>query len=278
LNSIVSRSLWFLRLLRAVTRLEIAALKAHRLALLIRALGMAMAGLTLLFVSRFVGAVANPHLAVYGSNYLGFLVIGFLGTQFQQLGVSVVAERIRFAQMTGGLESELATPAPAWMILAASPTVEFSAASLRSVAYLFAAWLVLGLDLSHARLSSLALGVPIVIAAFGGLGLVTAATTMLVRRINPIAMVLGSLSLFLSGVLYPTSVLPTWLRGVGNLLPLTHALKILRGALLTGASPSELRDPLLALLTFTITLSTLGFATFSYAIRRARIDGSLTYY
>ena len=43
----------------------------------------------------------NPHLAAYHGNYLGFVVLGFLGADFQQVGVSVLAQRIRMAQVMG---------------------------------------------------------------------------------------------------------------------------------------------------------------------------------
>ena len=111
-----------------------------------------------------------------------------------------------------------------------------------------------------------------------GLGLLAAGTTMLVRRLNPVAMIIGSLSFFLSGVLYPVSVLPAWLRTIGALLPLTHALAVLRGALLVGAGPAALADSFLALLIFAGVLAPVGFAVFAFALRRARIDGSLSHY
>ncbi len=128
------------------------------------------------------------------------------------------------------------------MVLGAPPVYEFVVAALRSAAYLLGAKLLLGLDLSHVNWASLALAVPLIVAAFSGLGLLAAATTMLVRRLNPVAVVIGSLSFFLSGVMYPVTVLPGWLRGVGRLLPLTHALAMLRGALLVGSGPGELRE------------------------------------
>jgi ABC-2 type transport system permease protein len=132
--------------------------------------------------------------------------------------------------------------------------------------------------LPHANWLALAVAVPPIIGAFAGLGLLAAGTTMLIRRTNPIAMVIGSLSFFLSGVIYPVSVLPAWLRAAGQLLPLTHALEALRGALLAGASPGALAAPLLALVLFTVVLAPLGVAVFAFALRRARIDGSLSHY
>jgi ABC-2 type transport system permease protein len=269
---------WFLRILVAFVRRELAALGGYRMAFVIRILGFGLAVGSLLFLSRFVGAAVNPHLAAFRGNYLGFVVLGLLGTEFQQVGVSVLAQRIRMAQVMGTLEAEVATPAPPWMVLGAPPVYEFATAALRSAAYLLGAKLLLGLDLSHANWVSLMVSIPLIIAAFSGLGLLAAATTMLVRRLNPVAMVIGSLSFFLSGVMYPVTVLPGWLRAVGGLLPLTHALAVLRGSLLVGASLGELRSSLLALLVFAGLLAPVGAVTFAFALRRARIDGSLSHY
>lgn len=269
---------WFLRVLVAFVRRELAAVGGYRSAFVIRLFGFGLAVGSLLFLSRFVGAAVNPHLAAYHGNYLGFVVIGFLGTEFQQVGVSVLAQRIRMAQVMGTLEAEVATPAPPWMVLGAPPVYEFVVSSLRSAAYLLGAKLLLGLDLSRTNWTSLALGVPLIVAAFSGLGLLAAATTMLVRRLNPVAMVIGSLSFFLSGVMYPVTVLPSWLRAVGHLLPLTHALTVLRGSLLIGSGPVELRESLLALLLFAGVLAPLGAGMFAFALRRARVDGSLSHY
>jgi ABC-2 type transport system permease protein len=274
----VARLPWFLRVLAAFIRRELAALGGYRTAFFIRLFGFGLAAGSLLFLSRFVGAAVNPHLAAYRGNYLGFVVIGFLGTEFQQVGVSGLAQRIRVAQMMGTLEAEVATPAAPWMVLGAPPVYEFAVSALRSAAYLLGAKLLLGLDLSRVNWASLIVAIPLIIAAFSGLGLLAAASTMLVRRMNPVSMVIGSLSFFLSGVMYPVTVLPGWLRAVGRILPLTHALAVLRGALLVGAGPGDLRDSFLALLIFAGVLAPVGAVLFAYALKRARIDGSLSHY
>jgi ABC-2 type transport system permease protein len=269
---------WFARVLLAFVRRELAALGGYRTAFVIRVLGFGLAVGSLLFLSRFVGAAVNPHLAAYRGNYLGFVVLGFLGTEFQQVGVSVLASRIRMAQVMGTLEAEVATPAPPWMVLGSPPVYEFAISAVRSAAYLLGAKLLLGLDLSRANWLSLVIAVPLIVAAFSGLGLLAAATTMLVRRLNPVAMVIGSLSFFLSGVMYPVTVLPGWLRAVGRFLPLTHALALLRGALLVGAGPAELQASFVALLVFASVLAPIGAGMFAFALRRARLDGSLSHY
>jgi ABC-2 type transport system permease protein len=269
---------WFLRVLMAFVRRELVAATGYRAAFVTRVFAFAFTVVGLYFFARFIGAAANPHLAPYGGNYLGFAAIGFLAAELQQVGVNDLARRIRMAQMMGTLEAELATPAPPWMVLGATPIYAFGASALRSIIYLWGATLLVGLALPQANLVTVILGVPLVLASFVGLGLLTAGSTMLVRRTNPVAVLLGSMSVFVSGVIYPVTVLPHWLQTVGHFLPLTHALIVLRGGFLAGASLSMVRSSLVALAMFAIVLIPIGVATFGYALRRARVDGSLTHY
>jgi ABC-2 type transport system permease protein len=270
--------IWFFRFLRAFVRREMAAVGAYRTALIMRGLSFLLAVVSLIFFARFVGAAANPHLTRYGGSYLAFGIVGFVVAELQQVGLSGLAQRVRMAQVMGVLEAELSTPAPPWIVLGAAPVYELGTATVRSIGYLVAAGLLLGVRFQNANWVSVAVAVPLVVAAFGGLGLLTAATTMMARRSNPIAMMLGALSVLLSGVVYPVSVLPGWLQMAAELLPLTHALEALRGALLTGAGIADLRTSMLALALFAAILIPAGLSTFIYALKRARIDGSLTHY
>jgi ABC-2 type transport system permease protein len=68
------------------------------------------------------------------------------------------------------------------------------------------------------------------------------------------------------------------LRVIGDLLPLTHALAVLRGALLVGAGPATLAHSFAALIIFAGVLAPVGAGVFGFALRRARIDGSLSHY
>jgi ABC-2 type transport system permease protein len=158
------------------------------------------------------------------------------------------------------------------------PVYEYGVAIVRSGLYLLLAILVFGVGFHHANPLTLVLAAPLVMGAFVGLGLLSAATTMLVRRTNPVAVLLASASMLLSGVAYPVSVLPAWLRAAGRFLPLTHALELVRGGLLRGAGPAELTAPMTALALFAGVLCPVGVVLFVYALRRARIDGSLTHF
>lgn len=269
---------WFVRVLFAFARREARTLAGYRVAFLVRGMAFGLSVLALAFMARLIGASSNTHLAPYGGDYLAFAVVGFVVMDFQQVGVSNLSLRVRAAQVQGFLEAEMATPAPAWIVLGVGPVYEFGLAVLRATLYVSLAILVFGVRFPHARLISVVVGAPLVMSAFVGLGLLSAALTMLVRRTNPVAALLGSASLLLSGVAYPVSVLPEWLRLVGRLLPLTHALELVRGSLLRGASLSELWPSIAILAGFAGILVPAGVALFVFALRRARMDGSLGHY
>lgn len=273
-----ARLVWFGRVLAAFARREVATLSGYRVALGVRLLSFAISVAALAFFSRMVGAAVNPYLARFGGDYLAFVVIGLVVMDFQQIGVTSLAQRIRNAQLMGLFEAELATPVPTWIILGVGPVYELSLSVGRAAVYFALAALLFGVRFPHASAGALVVGAPLVVAAFVGIGLLSAATQMLVRRNNPVAVFLASASFLLSGVAYPVTVLPPALRALGRLLPMTHALELLRGALLRGASLGDLLAPIVALSLFAGLLIPAGAALFAYALRRARIDGSLTHY
>ncbi|MBP2312076.1 ABC transporter permease [Azospirillum soli] len=57
-------------------------------------------------------------------------------------------------------------------------------------------------------------------------------------------------SMLLSGFMFPFRGMPSWAQAVGELLPLTHFLRIVRGILLKGNGPAEIAGEVAALLVF----------------------------
>lgn len=269
---------WFGRIFVALVRRELVELGHYRLNTLVRLVTIVLGAVGLYFFSRFVGAAPNRHLDRYGGSYLAFSVVGLVVAGLQQVGISTLSNRVRMAQIMGYLEAQMATPAPGWLLLAGSPLYDYGVAALSAVLYLAGASLVFGVSFARAHVISVMLTSALVLLAFMGLGMLTAAGTLLVRRSNPVGMLLGAASAFLSGVAFPVSVLPSWLQNVARCLPLTHALEALRRALLTGASPSELASSLAALGVLAAVLTAIGLALFVHGLRRARADGSLTHY
>jgi ABC-2 type transport system permease protein len=65
-------------------------------------------------------------------------------------------------------------------------------------------------------------------------------------------------SILLSGFMFPFRGMPDWAQWLGSLLPVTHFLRIVRGALLKGQGIGEMSPSLLALAVFVCAIAALA--------------------
>ena len=78
-------------------------------------------------------------------------------------------------------------------------------------------------------------------ASFIGVGMLAAILPMMsVERGSQMVFVLQSCLLLVSGVYYPTTILPGWMQLVSRVSPATYVLDAVRKALIDGASASQL--------------------------------------
>ena len=69
-------------------------------------------------------------------------------------------------------------------------------------------------------------------------------------------------SILLSGFMFPFSGMPRWAQAVGEALPLTHFLRVVRGIMLKGSGLSDLQGEFLALAAFVCAFA--GLALFRF--------------
>ncbi len=230
------------------------------------------------FLSRLLGGGISPLLEVYGGDYFSFVLIGLAFTGFLGLSLSQFADSIREGQVMGTLEIMLLSPTPLSLILFSSSLWAYLLTALRVVVYLIVGILIFGVDLGQVNIPAALLVLLLSIASFSGIGILSAAVVLIVKKGDPIAWLLGGASSLLAGVYYPVSVLPGWLEPLSRILPLTYALDAMRLAMLKGYSISQLRLDILALLAFTVILTPLAFLSFRKALKRAKMEGSLIQY
>ncbi len=65
-------------------------------------------------------------------------------------------------------------------------------------------------------------------------------------------------SLLLSGFMFPFRGMPGWAQTLGELFPLTHFLRLVRGVMLKDANLSQLQAPLLAMCVFTVIVTAVA--------------------
>jgi ABC-2 type transport system permease protein len=69
-------------------------------------------------------------------------------------------------------------------------------------------------------------------------------------------------SFLLSGFMFPFKGMPVWAQWVGEVFPITHALRIVRGVLLKGNGLAEIAPELWPIAAFTLVIAVI--ATWSY--------------
>jgi ABC-2 type transport system permease protein len=230
------------------------------------------------FLSLLVGQKSMPTLQAYGGDYFAFVLVGMAFMGYQNVALNSFARTIRSGQMMGTLETMLMTPNRLPVILISSSLWSFVITSFEVFLYLLLGITLFGLRLDRVSLAGAFLAQLLTILAFSGIGILLASFVLVFKQETPINFLFASISGLLAGVLYPVEVLPGWLQSLSNLLPLTYSLRAMRKAILLGDSLIGMSTDLMVLGLFACVLLPLGFSAFHYAVRRAKLDGSLAHF
>lgn len=205
--------------------------------------------------------------SVTGSAMLAFFMASYGG-----FASSISAER-----GVGTLESVLVTRAPLSALLLGGSTWSLIHSLIDAALTLLTAYLLFDIEFRGSVFDL----VPIILLtnlSFVALGFLSAAFTVLFRRGDPFRIFVGGASVLLGGVFYPTSVLPSMISWIGELLPITHGARALRAIALRGESLWDSGFEVLVLLGFNVILLPLGLFAFYRAVERSKLEGTLFQY
>lgn len=229
------------------------------------------------FISHSFGLASTADIARYGADWFAFVLIGVAVSQFLSQTVGGLGGTLREGQTTGTLELMVLSPSRLSTVLVSSSLWLQASAAIGAVTYLVAGAL-LGADFSRADIPATALALIVTMVGFTGMGLLAGGVVIVIKRGNPVGWIIQGASVVLSGVFYPTEVLPPALQALGQLLPMTHSLVILRGSILLGTGISDTLPEFIALVVLSAAYLAAGLFACSLAIRYGRTDGSLAQY
>jgi ABC-2 type transport system permease protein len=69
-------------------------------------------------------------------------------------------------------------------------------------------------------------------------------------------------NILLSGFMFPFRGMPAWAQWIGELIPLTHYLRIVRGIMLKGAEAGDLQSDIAAIAAFTLAAMAVAVVRF----------------
>jgi len=227
------------------------------------------------FLARLFGS--SPKFGFHGpASYFFFLTVNLAFVRFQQTALMSFSQGIRDAQTAGTLEVILAAPTRLPVIVLSAGLWAFGFTALQTVVYLAVATLF-GLDLQHTNLLAAGTFIFLTVTCLSTLGVMAAAAVMTFKQVGPLDFMMAGATNLFGGVYFPLSILPLPLQLVGWMLPITHALSGIRGAL-RGESFLQLVPDALWLGIATIVLLPLSLVMFAGAVRRAKVDGTLGQY
>lgn len=233
--------------------------------------------LVFFFISHAFGAAVSTDIQTNGAGYFAFVIVGVALSEFLSQSVGGIGGSLRESQTTGTLELMLLSPTRLSVLMTSSALWLQASAGIGAITYLVAGAL-LGADFSHADVFATVGAMIVTMIGFTGLGLVAGAVVIVIKRGNPVGWLIRGASVVLGGVFYPTEILPPVLQALGQLLPMTHALVILRGSIFLGLGINAQLPEFVALVATSFFYYGLGLFACATAIRYARTDGSLAQY
>ncbi len=272
--SLSSRTSSLLRLAWSFLRRDALIDLSYRTAWAFRLAGLFFSCWSLFFLGRAFGAT-SPFMARFGGDYFGFALLGVAFTMMTGTALSGTARRTREAQLLGTLEPLFASPAPPFGIILMFSLYPMLVSCLQALAFLGAGTAFFGARFALDRLPAALLAVALAVAVHLALGVISASLVLVIRRGDPVSWVLSSLTYLFSGVVYPVEVLPDFLRPLSLFLPATHALELIRCALLDAPGTPLPMRPILALAAFCAVLWPLAVLCLRSAVRHARREGTL---
>lgn len=214
---------------------------------------------------------------LFGIDYFAYVLVGLAFYHYLSAAMLSFSSKIRQEQTTGTLEAMLVTPTPIGVIVLGSALWEFLMTSIKVAFYLVVgAWY--GIHLHLESILPCLLILALTVLAFSGIGILSAAFIIFLKRGDPITYVVSSASALFGGVFYPTEDMPKLVGLVAKFLPITYSLRALRRSLLTGTKFSDLLPDIAILALFAGILVPLGALAFKIAVRKARQEGSLVQY
>lgn len=251
---------------------------SYRLQFIMQSFGILLTTSSFFLISQLFNGQNISQLAPYGGDYFPFVLIGIALTDYLTISTNSFATEIRNAQVMGTLEALLVTPTHITTILLSSFVYKLLSTSFRTLLYLLLGTFVFGTTFQDVHFLPLFISFILTLLPFIGLGLLSAAFIIVFKRGSPISMFMAMSGSLLGGVLYPVTVLPSWLKPVSSLLPITHGLEAMRQVLMQSATLQDIASQLYYLALFSIIFLVIGIYSTHKALKIARQEGSLLHY
>jgi ABC-2 type transport system permease protein len=259
--------------LHAILRRDLLTAIRHRSGFVVTLVGVFTELAAFYFLSRAIGPGFRPG----GLEYFPFLLVGTGIYTFFVMSAQAFLSAVQEAQQTGTLEVLMTTSTAPAELLVLSSISAFAGNLVNLLVYLFTGVAVFRASI-HANLLSCVAVLIFSLAIALALGIAAATLQVAFQKGSAVLWLLGSGLWFLSGTMFPIQSLPRPLELLARAVPLTYAIDGMRRALLEGQSVVAMAGTLTVLASFGVVLLLLALTGLSLSLRRARLNGTLSFY
>ncbi len=182
------------------------------------------------------------------------IVPGLLGVILQMTMVMMTAMGLTREIERGTMENLLAMPASPLEIMLGKILPFLGIGAVQVTVVLVAAKLIFGVPFMGG-LGVLMAGILVFVLALVLLGYLISTVARTQLQAMQLTFFYFLPSILLSGFMFPYRGMPGWAQALGELLPLTHFLRMIRAVMLKGAGLEGVAQPLAALTVFAVVLT-----------------------
>jgi ABC-2 type transport system permease protein len=229
--------------------------------------------LTIVFIAEGVQATGGQLDVERQTTILliGAVIWAYLGIIFEFLTETVAWER-----WEGTIEYTFMAPLSRPMYLLGTGVFAVIYGTVRAILLFGVVALFFDLQMPDANFVAALVLLGVASISFTGIGMMTAVLPLISpEKGAQLGFVAQGMLLVVSGVYYPTSVLPEWMQWVSVISPATYALDGIREAILEGDGVTQMGDEIWPLLVIGAVAVPLGLAIFRLGERHAKQHGKL---
>jgi ABC-2 type transport system permease protein len=229
--------------------------------------------LTIVFIAKGIPAVGGQIDVPKVTTILlvGAVIWAYLGIIFE-----ILTETVAWERWEGTIEYTFMAPLSRPVHLIGMGLFAVGYGVVRAVLLFGVVAAFFGLHLHDANYAAALVVLVVASISFIGIGMMTAVLPLISpEKGTQLGFVAQGLLLVVSGVYYPTSVLPGWMQALSKISPATYALRGCRAAIINGAGLSDLWTEIWALLVIGAVSVPLGLWTFRTGERYAKKHGKL---
>lgn len=189
------------------------------------------------------------------------IVPGLLGIILSLTLVMMTSLGVTREQERGTMESLLSTPVQPLEVMIGKLTPYIAVGLIQTMIILVLAKLLFSVPMEGGWIG-LTLAVILFIVGSLALGFLISTIARTQLQAMQLSFFYMLPSILLSGFIFPFRGMPLWTQAIGTLIPVTHFLRVVRGALLKGQSLGDMAPSLAALAIFVCVITALALARY----------------